>query len=254
GPGTAGVEQIFLERAKLSHTHPRAVRPEGALSPVDEQLTVRFLVTGRPHAPGGLTTVSVRGVHGSYPSLSLSAPSYQATNVATAIAAAEAALGRGLDAERARRSLIDARLPGRFELMLDEPPVVVDGSHNPQAAYVLAEAIAEAWPAPERRPLVVLGVLSDKDAKGIVQALAPVVSGFAVCAPVSARALPAQVLADIVEVVTGVRPWVFDTVAAALLALTVESAGKEGLVVTGSLTTAGEARHFLRDRKATDRR
>ncbi|HSK48659.1 MAG TPA: Mur ligase family protein, partial [Coriobacteriia bacterium] len=46
GPGTAGVEQIFLERAKLSHTHPRAVRPEGALSPVDEQLTVRFLVTG----------------------------------------------------------------------------------------------------------------------------------------------------------------------------------------------------------------
>ena len=199
-------------------------------------------------------TVSVRGVHGSYPSLSLSAPSYQAANLATAVAAAEAALGRGLDAECARRSLIDARLPGRFELVLDEPPVVIDGSHNPQAAGVLAEAIAEAWPDPQQRPLVVLGVLSDNAAKGIVQALAPMASGFAVCAPVSERALPASELADVVESVTGDRPWVFDTVAAALWALTAEPAGREGLVVTGSLTTAGEARRLLRDRKATDHR
>ena len=48
-----------------------------------------------------------------------------------------------------RRRLITVAalaIPGRFELVHPTPPVIVDGSHNPQAAGVLAEAIREAFP------------------------------------------------------------------------------------------------------------
>ena len=130
--------------------------------------------------------------------------------------------------------------------MREEPPVIVDGSHNPQAASVLATAIRDAFPNPASRPLVLLGVLADKDARGIIEALAPVVSGFAVTQPGSLRALPAQALGALVLEVTGTEPRAaFASVAEALAALV--SHADDGLIVTGSITTAGEARALLRN-------
>jgi folylpolyglutamate synthase/dihydropteroate synthase len=52
-------------------------------------------------------------------------------------------------------------------------------------------------------------------------------------------------LSAVVEQVTASRPKAFESVAAALETL-LEGAG-DGLVVTGSLTTAGEALRVLRD-------
>jgi dihydrofolate synthase / folylpolyglutamate synthase len=245
GPGTDGLDSIFLRRADEVDTHPRAVREGLDFSPVAEELTVRYRVVERPIVPGGFTVVDVDGVHARYEALAIEAPAYQAANVATAIAAAEAALGRALDPRRARAALATLALPGRFELVRAEPPVIVDGSHNPQAATVLAEAIRDAFPAPATRPTVLLGVLADKDAPGIVAALAPVAGAFAVTAPRSPRALAARDLAAIVAAVTGEPPRQFECVAEALAALL--PCSPHGLVVSGSLTTAGEARRLLRD-------
>ncbi len=244
GPGTEGLEHILLGRAECCDTHARAVRAVDAPTPVAEELTVRYRLRARPGSLAGATLVDVRGIHGDYPALAIGAPAYQAENVATAIAAAEAALGRELDLTAARRALADVRLPGRFELVGANPPLVVDGSHNPQAAAVLAGAVADAWPQPGRRPVVLLGVLADKDARGIAEALAPVASRFAVTRPDSQRALPATELARIVEEVTGAAPATYETLPDALGSLVGSSAG--GLVVTGSLTTAGQARAWLR--------
>ena len=190
GPGTGGLEAVFLERAEHAHTHARAVRDGAEPSPVPEALTVRFDVRARPTAPGvrspSTCAACTRPTRGS----SSRAPSYQAANVATAVAASEAALGRALDrAARPRRRSRGVTLPGRFELRACPPPLVVDGAHNPQAARVLAGAIAEAWPDARRRPLVVLGVLADKDAAGIVRALEPVAAASSRREPDSPRAL-----------------------------------------------------------------
>ena len=206
GPGTDGLDAIFLRRADEVGTHARAVREGIDFSPVPEDLTVRFRVTQRPDTPGGTTIVDVDGVHARYEALAVAAPSYQAANIATAIAAAEAVLGRGLDAARARAALAAITLPGRFELVRTQPPLIVDGSHNPQAAAVLADAIREAFPDPACRPTVLLGVLADKDARGMVAALAPVAHAFAVAAPSSPRALPVGDLAGLVAAFTGARP------------------------------------------------
>jgi len=121
---------------------------------------------------------------------------------------------------------------------------VLDGAHNPQAAGVLATAIADAWPEPDKRPALLLGILSDKDAPGIVEALAEQVGEIAVTRSASARALPAEELARIVADVTGREPRVFADVRDALESLVANC--PRGLVVTGSITTAGEARGALR--------
>lgn len=252
GPGTEGLDAIFTAQAEASHTHARAVRETAAPTPVDEALTVRFGVTSRPSAPGGSTVVDVRGVHAEYPALSFAGPGYQAANIATAVAAAEAALGRALEADAARRALAALAIPGRFELVRSAPAVIVDGSHNPQAAAVLAEAVREAFPDPATRPRVLLGVLADKDATGIVAALAPVSAGFAVTEPLSPRALPAEELARVVRDVTGETPRAYASLAEGLATEAGVSAGG-ALLVTGSLTTAGQARRILRDGSATER-
>ncbi|MDP2151208.1 MAG: Mur ligase family protein [Parvibaculum sp.] len=241
GPGTVGVEDVILRRADELDTHPRAVREAREHSPLAEEMTVRFSVRAASGTFEGGTRLDVDGLHGSYPDIAIAAPRYQAGNAAVAVAAAEAALGRPLDAVAVRTALASLRFPARFEVFRDDPPVVIDGSHNPEAAAVLADAITEAFG--EKRPTVLLGVLADKDAAGIVRALAPVASSWAVTAPDSDRALPAEELAAAIQRETGAVPEVFPTIAVALATLL--PAAAQGLIVTGSLTTAAEARRAL---------
>jgi dihydrofolate synthase/folylpolyglutamate synthase len=245
GPGTWPVADVFLERASQLGLHPRFVAEAGNDSPVDEQLTVRYSVRRGPDRPGGRLLMDVRGVHADYRGLELTAPSYQAPNVATAVAAAECVLGRALRPDGVRAALSGMRFPGRFELVCADPPVVIDGAHNPQAAAVLAAAVTQAWPDPDLRPWCVLGVLVEKDAEGIVAALAPVVAGFVVTRPRSPRARAVEDLAAVVESVTGVRPEAVDDLAAAVASAR-GRAGGTGVLITGSLYTAGQAREPLR--------
>jgi dihydrofolate synthase/folylpolyglutamate synthase len=241
GPGTLPVASLFLERAESFDLHARFVAEAGEPSPAPPERTVRFEVRARPDRPGGVLRLDVRGIHAEYRDLAVTAPSYQAQNVAVATAAAECALGRGLHEDAVRRALAAMSFPGRFELVASDPPVVLDGAHNPQAAEVLAGAIAEAWPDPAARPLCVIGVLADKDAEGIARALAPVVSGFVATEPDSPRALPAGDLARTVEGAGGRVVAVEPDVARAVATARAEGGGA-AVVVTGSLYTAGSAR------------
>lgn len=200
---------------------------------------MRYAVTAAPEAPDGLTRLDVRGAHADYWGLELCAPRYQAANVASAVAAAEAFLGRALDPERVRETVARMRFPGRFEVVERDPWVVADAAHNPQAATALAEAVRDAWPDPAGRPVVVLGVLADKDAAGIATALAPVAAGFVCVAPRSPRALSASELAATVERVTGEAPEVADSTALGIALA--RSAGKQAVLTTGSVRMAAEA-------------
>jgi dihydrofolate synthase/folylpolyglutamate synthase len=244
GPGTGSVRDVLAARALGVGAPVVEVRAQGGADPRNG---AAFRVERVPDSPGGRTALTVVGTMGVYEDLEVRAPSYQAPNVATAVVAAEAALGRALDIGAARSALAALTFPGRFELVRLAPPVVLDGAHNPEAAGVLAEAIVEAWPSPDRRPLALIGVLADKDARGIVSALAPHVAGFVSTAPDSPRALPAEALAEIAEVLTGRRCPVLAIGALSTGDLPVGEHGA-GLVITGSLYTVGQARTALRGR------
>jgi dihydrofolate synthase/folylpolyglutamate synthase len=149
--------------------------------------------------------------------------SFQRRNFALARAAAGAYLqsvGITLreDATRAA-ARASAVVPGRLQVVGEDPLTVLDGAHNPDAARALVEALPEvidgcvALPldsadarqvpagslaerragehsAGERRPLaLVLGVLEDKDAASMLAALLPVCTRAWFTAPPSSRAL-----------------------------------------------------------------
>ncbi len=91
-------------------------------------------------------------------------------NLGVALAAAEVVAG-AVGAAELRSAVNSLDLAGRFELVAGEPPLVLDAAHNPAGARALAEALAERL---EDRPVVAcLAILADKDADGIVGALAP---------------------------------------------------------------------------------
>ena len=103
---------------------------------------------------------------------------YLRRNMAVAIAAAEAFLGAPLAYDVASRALEALKLPGRFEFTDDDPPVVRDAAHNPDGARALAEALGAELG--ERPVVACLAVLADKDAEGIVTALAPALAAAVV--------------------------------------------------------------------------
>jgi dihydrofolate synthase/folylpolyglutamate synthase len=160
---------------------------------------------------------------------------HQRANAALACALLEAS---GLcDAGHAETGLGAARWPGRLERFGE---VYVDGAHNPHAAKALARALP---PILNARPLhLVFGALEDKDAKAMLDALAPLAQSVHYCAPASPRAIPPGRLNEI-------RPGeVHPSVASALAA----ARRLSGVVLCcGSLYLAGEARALLLGEKST---
>jgi dihydrofolate synthase/folylpolyglutamate synthase len=91
-----------------------------------------------------------------------------------------------VDPDDVRTALSALDLAGRFELVAGKPPLVLDAAHNPDGARALAEALGEHVGG---RPVVAcLAILADKDARGIVAALAPALAAV-VCTEIPAARL-----------------------------------------------------------------
>ena len=110
---------------------------------------------------------------------------FQRRNFALACTVAEAFLGR-LDPAPVEEVAATLTIPGRLEKIADDPPVYIDAAHNPDGAQALAEALAKI--AGPERIVACLAILRDKDAEGMVTALAPVLDQV-VCSELDAEAL-----------------------------------------------------------------
>ncbi len=158
---------------------------------------------------------------------------YQIPNLATALAVVEAYLSRPI-ADATASDIVDAlQLPGRFEILRLDPLLIIDSAHNPASAATLAAETRRL--CGEEVPVLLLGVLADKDAHGIVEALADTFEHMVVCTPPSDRALPAQDLAALVSETCGRSPQIVPDIAEALDLLS-----DSALLASGSITVAGE--------------
>lgn len=103
------------------------------------------------------------------------AASYQLENIATAVAALEALeshAGLPLPDDAVARGLAEARWPGRFQLVQEDPPTLLDGAHNPDGAAALVRALKDAKSA--RNVALVCGFCADKDVDGFFRVLSPI--------------------------------------------------------------------------------
>lgn len=151
-----------------------------------------------------------------------------------------------VSAQALREGLARVRWPGRFEVLRRRPWFVVDGGHNPQCAATVADNLNRYFPG--KVPVLLLGVLEDKDRAGLCELVAPLAQAFVTITPPSLRALDAQTLAC--ELAQYGKP----TFAASSIPQGVERAmelaGEDGVVCAlGSLYSVGEIRTYVLSKK-----
>lgn len=170
------------------------------------------------------------------------AASYQVENAATAVAVFETlcrALGVTVGIEAVKNGLAAATLRARFQLLCDDPPLLLDGAHNPCAARALAKALRDAGAG--RGTRLVCGMCDDKDCAGFMREIAPVV-GKAWTVPLSTpRGIPAPTLANHVRSAGISRVESAASIAEAIEAAKADAAeAGRPVVIAGSLYLAGE--------------
>lgn len=172
--------------------------------------------------------VSLHGIH-------------QGVNAATAIAAAEAFLGRALGLDVVRSSLASARMPGRMELIARRPMIVVDAAHNPAGVRALVATLDGAFHVVGERRCV-LGMLTGRDVDDMVSPLVELgFTEFHCCAPQSPRAVGAGEVAAAVRRHGGVA-YEHPSGTAALAHARERSTDEDLIVVAGSLYLVAEVR------------
>lgn len=171
---------------------------------------------------------------------------YQAVNAACALAAAEVLGTRGfpLSVEALQRGIERAAWPGRMEFVSDAPRILLDCAHNPAGAEALADSLSDI---PRRRLIMVVGLMGDKDAEGILAPLLPLADEIFAVAPSLERACPSAELTALCRARGGDCADA-GTVAAGLEAARLKAEEADLILVCGSLFTVGETKGLLRGR------
>jgi dihydrofolate synthase / folylpolyglutamate synthase len=191
------------------------------------------LVVGEldPEAEAEVAKVDARVIHAD---TAEGAPftGFQRNNFAVA-RAASAALHGELDEAAVLRAASSLTVPGRFQVVADEPLTIFDGAHNPSGVAALASALRDAV---GDKPLVaVLSVLDDKDAAGMLRALVPITAGAVFTASRNPRALSPATLGSLWSQLGG-APAEIEGDPKAAVERARALAGEEGAVVaTGSI-------------------
>lgn len=211
----------------------------------------KFLAYGKDFGVSNISpnklgqTVSVRAVAGEYEDLNLPVHGeYQAENSALAVAAVEAFLGGGAQRimdDVVRASFADFSSPGRLQIVGRDPLTILDAAHNEDGAKSLVKALKDSFGSPHA--VGVVSILAEKNARALLQILDDSFAEFIITQSESARAIPAEDLADLAREIFGsdrvhvqANPQWALAEAAKLLPPTLGSA----IVVTGSVTLVGQ--------------
>jgi dihydrofolate synthase / folylpolyglutamate synthase len=252
-PGaTAVLAQQSLAAAEVLLRHAvevaAAVAREGA----------EFGVLSREQAVGG-QQLTLRGLRGTYEDVFLPLFGlHQAGNAACALAAVEAFAGvsgegqGALDADLVREAFAQVTSPGRLEVIRRSPTIIIDAAHNPAGMAATVAAIEESFTFSSLTG--VFAASGDKDVPGILAELEPLLTDIVVTRNSSERSLDPGQTAELAAEIFGedrVHPAarLDDAIDVAVTladeAVAQSGPGTGGVLVTGSVITAGDARRLL---------
>jgi dihydrofolate synthase/folylpolyglutamate synthase len=168
---------------------------------------------------------------------------YQKQNAAVAIAAVQAA-NIQLGEKAIVRGLAAIEWPARFQTW--DERTIIDGAHNPSAARILAQTWREVFG--DQKATLVLAVLSDKDLRGICEALTPIAESVLLPKIRSERGADPEKLSKVLSEIAPRLPCsITPTVGDALM---LARAKPNPILITGSLHFAGEVLAHLRGEPA----
>jgi dihydrofolate synthase/folylpolyglutamate synthase len=211
---------------------------------------VEYSLASRAVAVGG-QLISISGLNESFEDIFLPLHGkHQAANAATALVAVEAFFGdTALDHDAVRAGFAAATSPGRCEVVHRDPTILLDAAHNPHGAKALAETIESEFTFDE-----VIGVVAsfgDKDVRGILLALEPIMNEIIVTSNSSPRAMKLSNLEKLaIEIFGKDRVTAIESLAAAIDqaikdAKRLLSDDSVGVLITGSVITVGESRAII---------
>lgn len=173
---------------------------------------------------------------------------HQVVNAATALGGLEVLERWGyynLDAEQIREGLVKTRWPGRLELLGKKPAVLLDGAHNYAGIVALRQALQEEYTY--RRLILVLGIMADKDLRGMFLRLAPLAEHIILTRPTYERAAEPEslraVAGEFAERTELIRP-----VGEALERAMGLATSEDLVLVTGSLYFIGEVKEIQEEK------
>lgn len=173
---------------------------------------------------------------------------HQVGNTALALAALEVLEQKriiSLWPDTVEQAVREVKWPARLEIIDRNPTIVLDGAHNPQGAEALRVALKESFSY--RKLHLVMGIMADKDIKGILRRLLPMAETAIFTKPrYSRRANPD----DLRKVA---RPYIQKYYVIPEAATAIQEArrlaGPEDLIcITGSLYFAGEVKQIFGER------
>jgi dihydrofolate synthase / folylpolyglutamate synthase len=218
---------------------------------------VEFGVLSREQAVGGQQLV-LRGLRGTYEDVYLPLFGlYQASNAACALAAVEAFAGvtddtGALDADLVREAFAKVTSPGRLEVIRRSPTIIIDAAHNPAGMAATVAAIEEAFSF--ARMTGVFAASGDKDVPGMLAELEPLLTDIVVTRNSSDRSMDPEQTAELAIEIFGedrvrsaarLDDAIETAVALADEAVAETGPGSGGVLITGSVITAGDARRLL---------
>jgi dihydrofolate synthase/folylpolyglutamate synthase len=169
---------------------------------------------------------------------------HQYGNAALALAVVELLNRTGLEVPETaiREGLVQTRWPGRLEVVAQDPRVLLDGAHNPDAARILAQTLKQT--RGNGRLILVLGIMADKDVDAVLARLLPLAQTVVFTRPQYFRA------ADVEDLAARAKAYNLEVIkipqVAAAIRRAQDLAGpKDRIVVSGSLYTVGEAKEYF---------
>ncbi len=128
---------------------------------------------------------------------------HQVNNAITAIVGVEqlTCLGYNIHVDDIRRGLWETSFPARFEVLSQEPLIIIDGAHNQGGAAVLADSIKLYLRG--MKIVAITGMLKDKDISKVINIVGPLLSEFILTHPDNKRAMSEH---DLQKIVLEVNP------------------------------------------------
>ncbi len=170
-------------------------------------------------------------------------PSLPIENAATALQALQFVCPQ-ISIRHICEGLVLAQLAGRMQIISKPLNAILDVGHNPQAAQMLANRLASRPVKGKRYAL--LAMLNDKDPKGVVAALAPLVQSWHLAGISGFRGQSVASLHDKVRQQLGEHQQHVD-IEQALAALLSIMQDEDELIVLGSFITVAKAQNWIKE-------
>jgi dihydrofolate synthase/folylpolyglutamate synthase len=167
---------------------------------------------------------------------------HQFANAAIALCATEllSSCGFRMDQKELYAGLSQVTWPGRLEIVREKPTIILDGAHNVDGIRALTGFLTSQFP--DRRRLLIFGVMKDKEYEKMLGELLPYVDETILTMPANDRALPPEFIKKFAP-----RATVSNDVTWALKKAKSMLTDDDIIVITGSLYLVGECKTIINE-------